>query len=137
MADLSFSNAVLPCTIGNTDGKTVVMKTGTLVTTAVTADQVILTYTVTAGKTFFVEYVIFDATTTVFSNNVLLGTESFESPAGTKLITDRFTALSNSPSSMHFAEPIPFSSGTVVRVVCTPVSTTSMTWIANFGGYER
>lgn len=40
---------------------------------------------------------------------------------------------------MHyeFAEPIAIAAGTVIRVVVTPGATTSYTWKANFGGYER
>jgi hypothetical protein len=119
-----------------TFGKTNVLKTGTLVTTAVTVDQVILTYTVTAGKTFFVEYVTFEGTTTAFSNNVILGTISLETPSGTKVISARFNANASFDRVIPFTEAIPISAGVVIRVVTTPAVTNSITWIANFGGYE-
>ena len=71
--------------------KTVVAKTGSLVTTATTANQVVLTYTVTAGKTLYLEYVSFMAYITTVPGNtnpVLLGTLSLENPSGTQLITN-------------------------------------------------
>lgn len=122
-------------------GVTPVMKTGTLVTTATTADQVILTYTVTAGKTFYFQYFRADVRLTATSATAsILGTYSLESPAGTKLYTATNTNPTTSATNMNgftTASPIPFAAGTVIRVVCTPAATTSMTWIANFGGYEK
>ena len=66
------------------------------------------------------------------------GTASLESPAGTKLVTlmHAGTGITILPQ-MDFTEPVPIVSGVVIRVVCTPSSTTSYTWQANFGGYER
>src|ERR1700676_3224978 len=141
MADLNYSDTYLPITLGNTDGKTNVMKTGSLVTTAVTADQVVLTYTVTAGKTFYLQYVDFNCRLTLYSNtSVLFGAISLDNPSGTKLITELAMAQSGgfpAPYDLQFAEPIPIAAGTVIRVVCTPAATTSFTWQANFGGYEK
>jgi hypothetical protein len=111
-----------------------------LVTTATTADQVILTYTVTAGKTFYMQYFTFTARLTTFAATAtLFGTLSLESPAGTKLFTtDIFHAGSfGGPEELGFSEPIPIAAGVVVRIVCTPATTTSYTWKANFGGYEK
>jgi hypothetical protein len=125
--------------LGNT-AKTKVLKTGTLVTTAVTADQVVLTYTVTAGKTFFLEYVVVGATLTVVpgnSNPIAIGNFSLETPAGTKGFTDAFVYPRTISQRLQIGEPIPIAAGTVIRVVCTPAAVTSTTWIANFGGYER
>ncbi len=34
-------------------------------------------------------------------------------------------------------EPVPIAAGTVIRLVVTPAANTSMSWFANFGGYER
>lgn len=128
--------------LGTGQGKSVVMKTGTLVTTAVTADQVVLTYTVTTGKTFYMEYVEIQGaqTTPAGGTGIVLGTISFENPSGTKVISGRFIgggAEQFGEISTSFAEPIPVSSATVIRVVVTPAATTSMTWLANFGGYEK
>ena len=105
MADLTrFTNAdeVQVVTEGgntlgiNSDGSTVinlnganaskskVMKTSSLVTTATTADQVILTYTVTAGKTFYLLYygsTSYLTTQPGNSNPINLGQISVESPA--------------------------------------------------------
>lgn len=125
--------------LGQSSGKTNVLKTGNLVTTATTADQVILTYTVTTGKTFYLEYLSVDCRLTTFATTATwFGAASLESPAGTKLITNDLSgagAVTRNP--YVFSEPIPIASGTVIRVVCTPGATTSYTWKANFGGYEK
>ena len=125
--------------LGNSYGKTVVMKTGNLVTTATTANQVVLTYTVTSGKTFYLEYYSLDARLTTFATTATwFGTISLQNPSGTSLITDDLSgpgAITGFP--YHFAEPIPIAAGTVIVVVCTPGATTSYTWKSSFGGYER
>ncbi len=121
-------------------GRTAVFKTGILVTAAITADQVILTYTVTAGKTFWLEYYGYDVRLTVVSATAsILGTMSLEIPAGTKAFTSTETNPTTSQTGMRiltFSEPVPVPAGTVIRVVATPAAVTSMTWVANFGGYE-
>jgi hypothetical protein len=137
-ADLSVSQP-LAVWIGSALGKTVVMKTGNLVTTAVTADQVVLTYTVTAGKTFYLQYLRVDTRLTTFATTATyFGATSLENPAATKLLTQMQAGagITDMPP-LGFAEPIPIAAGTVIRVVCTPSSTTSYTWQANFGGYEK
>ena len=120
--------------------QTSIMKTGTLVTTAVTADQVVLTYTVTAGKTFWLAYLKMDTALTVISATAaILGTHSFESPAGTKLFTLRSVNPTTSETGSEgpsLGASLSFPAGTVLRVVCTPAAATSTTWVANFGGYE-
>lgn len=125
--------------LGVSTGKTNVLKTGNLVTTATTVDQVILTYTVTSGKTFYLEYLSVDCRLTTFAATATwFGAASLENPAGTKLITDDLSgtgAVTRPP--YVFSEPIPIASGTVIRVVCTPGAATSYTWKANFGGYEK
>lgn len=127
--------------LGQAAGKSVVMKTGNLVTTATTADQVVLTYTVTAGKTFYLQYVDFNCRLTTYANtSVLFGAISLENPSGTKLITELAMAQSGGfpdPIYLAFSEPIPIAAGTVIRVVCTPAASTSFTWQANLGGYEK
>lgn len=138
LPDQSFSG-VVPTTLGNSVGKTVVLKTGTLTSTATTADQVLLTYTVTSGKTFYISYMDYTARLTTYAATATnFGTCSLESPAGTKLHTMMVTnAGASVPISEQFSEPLFISSGVVVRLVCTPSAATSFTWIGNFGGYER
>jgi hypothetical protein len=122
-------------------GKTAVMKTGTLVTTATTADQVVLTYTVTSGKTFYLLYYAYDVRLTAISATAsILGTVSVETPSGTKVITTSEvnpTTSETSAVTLSLPVPIPIASGTVIRIVCTPAATTSMTWLGNIGGYEK
>jgi len=122
-------------------GKTLVMKTGSLVTTATTADQVVLTYTVTAGKTLFLGYLhLSGSLTAVSATATVLGTVSLETPSGTKVFTARMTNPTTSATgdlTVPLADPIPIAAGTVVRVVVTPAAVTSMTWVCNFGGVEK
>ncbi|MCJ7608162.1 hypothetical protein MUP00_00630 [Candidatus Bathyarchaeota archaeon] len=73
--------------LGNAFGKTNVLKTGNLVTTAITADQAILTYTVTSGKTLYLQYLDVTARLTTYATTAtLFGAASLENPAATKLI---------------------------------------------------
>ncbi len=127
--------------LGVSSGKTNIMKTGSLTTTATTADQVVLTYTVTSGKTFYLEYFEIEARITTLSGTAsILGTASLENPSGTKGHTSTFTNQTTSEVKrivIPLAEPIPIAAGTVIRVVCTPAAATSMLWIGNFGGYEK
>lgn len=126
--------------LGNSQDKTVQMKTGSLVTTAVTADQVILTFTVTAGKTFYLQYISVNCRLTTFATTATnFGTYSLESPSGTKLFTGSMMAAGDrNPDTLFFAEPIPIATqGVVIRLVCTPSAATSFTWFGSFGGYER
>jgi hypothetical protein len=116
---------------------TKVMQTGSLVTTAVTANQVILTYTVTTGKTLYLQYLKIDTRLTTFAATATnFGFASLESPAGTKLITQMQSGAGITLHPPYTFDNIPIPSGTVIRVVCTPAATTSYTWQVNFGGYE-
>jgi len=139
-AGLGTTATPMVVSLGDTSTKAVVMKTGKLVTTTTTAGQVVLTYTVTALKTFYLEYLSILAVETLIpgnSNPVAMGEASLESPAGTALINGSFISPADVPLVVPFSEPIPFAAGTVIRVVCTPAATTSASWYANFGGYER
>jgi hypothetical protein len=134
------SNAHANVSLGNSTGKTNVLKTGNLVTTAVTADQVILTYTVTAGKTLYLLGASVQSRLTTYATTATnFGTASLESPAATKLNTQLMAhaGVIWPPPSLLFPEPIPFAAGTVLRWVCTPAAATSMTWQANLWGYEK
>lgn len=134
------STGSISVSLGNTDGKTNVLKTGTLVTTAVTAGQVILTYTVTALKTFYLEYLRVSAVITTQPGNgnpIALGSISVETPSGTSIFQTSFVTPTDERDGIQFSEPIPIAAGTVIRVLCTPAAATSFTWYANFGGYEK
>jgi hypothetical protein len=129
-------------TLGNSSGKTVVMETGSLVTTAITANQVVLTRTVTTGKTFYLQYLEMTGrqTAPAGGTSVVLGTISLQLPSGTNVISDSMVGGGSTVTEQRvytFSEPIPVTSATVIRVVVTPASTTSFTWFANFGGYEK
>lgn len=125
--------------IGTSTGKAIIGQAGSLVSTAVTADQVIKSYTVTAGKTFYLTG--FDCVvrlTTFATTATNFGNFSLETPSGTKIYTSNiFHAGQCSPVQMTFSEPIPIAAAAVVRLVCTPSATTSFTWFGNIMGYEK
>lgn len=132
-------SGVMQATLGSNVGKTVVSKTGTLASSATTADQVVVTYTVTAGKTFYIQYFDFTARLTTFAATATnFGDCSLESPAGTKLYT-MMNASAGAPAQVRVvtAEPLPIGSGVVVRIVCTPSAVTAFTWRGNLVGFER
>jgi len=121
-----------------------VLKTGSLVSSAVTADQVILTYKINPGKQFVLEYLEANVQLTTYAATATdFGSVSLEHPAGTKLMTWKCAGPQgtlNTPIYLELPEPLPIDTGDgvgVVRVVVTPTSATSMTWEANLGGYER
>lgn len=132
-------SAPLAITLGSATGKTVVSKTGTLASSATTADQVLVTYTVTAGKTFYVSQFDFTARLTTYAATATnFGECSLESPAGTKLYTMmNANAGAPVPITAVLSEPLPIASGVVVRLVCTPSAATAFTWRGNMVGFER
>ena len=138
---VSVSNQVEAVSLGTAAGKSNVLRTGSLTSTATTADQVVHSYTVTTGKTFFIEYLaVIARLTTLSATASVLGTWSLESPAGNKRVTWTCTNPTTSlltPFVLTFTEPLAVPEGVVVRVVATPAAATSMLWVANFGGYER
>jgi hypothetical protein len=134
------STVTQPATLGNSVGKSTVNKTGSLTTIATTVDQVVLTYTVTAGKTFYLQYFNFGHRLTALPGNnnpILIGTIALETPSGTKLYTKDCVHPNYDVPCPELAEPLPIAAGTVIRVVCTPAATSSTLWRANFGGYEK
>jgi hypothetical protein len=139
VAGAASSSPVGSVSLGNSLGKALAMKTGTLASSSVTADQVVVTYTVTAGKTLYVSYWDIGARLTTFAATATnFGDCSLESPAGTKLVTEMNAGTGVTlPNAITFPEPIPIAAGVVIRVVCTPAATTAMTWRGNLGGYEK
>jgi hypothetical protein len=122
---------------------TTVLKTGSLVTTAVTADQVILSYIVSPGKKFVLSYLSANVRLTTFATTATnFGKVSIEGPSGTKLQTFMCAGpgVLNAPVYVELPEPMTIignSDGTtVVRIVVTPTAATSFTWEGNLGGYE-
>lgn len=118
----------------------VVSLTGSLTTTAVTADQVVLSYTVPAGRVLVLERhsVMCRSTSPPGNPNpVVLGSASLEIPSGTKLWTVDF--VGNVAPPLHAvslgADGWRIPAGNVVRVVCTPAAATSFLWRANLGGF--
>lgn len=124
--------------LGCSKNKTTVGATNTLASTANTADQVIVTYTVTAGKTFFLEWADVVARLTTFASTATyFGTASLEID-GTKVWTGIFGGAGiTTQCGIWPSEPIAVASGKVIRLVCTPSSTTGYTWRGNIGGYEK
>lgn len=122
--------------------KTAVLKTGQLVTTAVTANQSVLAYTVTALKTFFLEYIDLQGRLTAVSATAsILGTVIVQ-VAGVTVYTGTFVNPTTSDAGsqsirLMMGEPIPLPAGAVITILVTPAAVTSMTWTGNLGGYEK
>jgi hypothetical protein len=124
--------------LGNSLGKTAVMQTNSLVTTAVTADQVIKAYTVTAGKTFYLQYIDFFVRLTTFAATATyFGTVYLQQQGASNLYISPMAGTGVAVAHLELTEPMPFAAGTVLRALTTPSAVTSMTWNANFGGYEK
>ena len=117
-----------------------VMDHTTLVTTATTADQVILTVTFAATTTYKMlsigcSYTTYSAT----EANLGLGRIQADLGAGwVQRFEQRFqnTDLDNNcgMSILPLGSGITFASGDDVRAICTPAATTSMRWPASFWG---
>lgn len=114
-------------------------QTGLLTTTATTANQEVLSYTVPADKTLFLKWFKVNVRSTSPPGNpnpVVFGEWSLETPSGTKCFTmDPIGNVSPHPMGLDLSEPWEIPAGQVVRVVCTPAAATSFRWRANFGGY--
>lgn len=133
-------NSDISVSLGSKSDKTVVMKHGSLTTTSQAANQFISSYTVTANKTFFLEYYDAQAFFTVPSTNpARIGTLFLELPAFVTVASVSFitSSLAKDTFKLDFAEPIQVSSGTIIRSSCTPDTTTSSTWQVHYGGYEK
>ena len=124
-------------------GMNPVMKTGQLTTTAVTVNQNILSYTVTASKTFYLAYLDIAARlTTISAAASILGTAIIQI-GGIQIYTATFVNPTTSDQGSQVvrlntgAVPIPIFAGTAINFLTTPAAATSMLWIANFGGYEK
>lgn len=124
--------------LGSTLGKTIQMLTGSITTSATTADQAILTFARTSGKVFYLQYLTMKARiAAIAATATSFGNASFEAPSGTKLITEGLAKDGgNDALTLFFGEPIPIT-GATLRVVCTPASGSTFVWTANFGGYEK
>lgn len=124
--------------LGNSTGKVVKMETGNISTTAVTANQTIVTYTVTAGKTFYLQYWDCSANTEAAAvTATAFGTCSL-SINGTIVWTQYFHGSGTSGfDPIDVSEPIPVAAGQVILMETTPAAATAFFWYANFGGYEK
>ena len=117
-----------------------VLVAGTLASSAVTANQVILTYTVPANKTLWLQYLEANVKLTTFATTATdFGSLSFR-VNGVALNT--FTVIAgpgvlNTPLYIEVQDSLPFAAGDVITVVCTPSAVTPFTWEANIAGYLK
>jgi hypothetical protein len=112
-----------------------------LVTTAVTADQVILTVTLAAATTY--KLITLGAALTAWNateSNLGLARIQADLTGGSwvQRFEQRFqnTDLDNNSgmSILPLGSGIGFASGDDIRAICTPAATTSMRWGASFWG---
>jgi hypothetical protein len=111
-----------------------------LVTTAVTADQVILTVTLAATTTYKL-FTLGAALTAWNATESNLGLGRIQADLGSgwaQRFEQRFqnTDLDNNSgmSILPLGSGIAFASGDDIRAICTPAATTSMRWGASFWG---
>lgn len=119
------------------------MEYGNLVTTSVTADQVILTHTV-SGSTFTIKLLILGAAYTTYSaTEAYLGFGRFQLDltGGGWVSKDRSPAFVNTDLDNNSPLIIrPMMSGQAlivgddIRAVCTPATATSIRWNASIWG---
>jgi hypothetical protein len=125
---------------GAWSGVNTVLKTAQLTTTAVTANQQILTYTVTTGFTLYLTYVDIQARlTTISATASILGTVIVQ-VNGVTVWTGTFTNPTTSQVDhkvVPLALPVPVLGTNIVTVLVTPNAATSMLWTANIGGFEK
>ena len=113
---------------------------GQLASTTATADQVILTYTVPAQKTFNLEYftanvklTTFAATATDFGvikfkvNGVTLWSWMAAGPQG---------VMQANPYA-EFPDELPYAAGDVITITASPTAVTPFSWEDNLGGWLR
>jgi hypothetical protein len=117
-----------------------VMVNGTLASSAATADQIILTYTVSAGMTLYLSYFEANVRLTTFATTATNFGALSLAVNGIKKLT--FTVLAGqgvlaSPMYAEFPDALPLQAGDVVTAVCTPSGVTPFTWEANIGGFEK
>lgn len=113
---------------------------GTLASSATTADQTIVTYTVTAGKTFFLGTLLLNARLTTFATTATNFGVASLMVNGSKIVTFSVIAgpgVLNSPIFMEPGWALTFAAGDVVKVVCTPAAVTGFTWDASLIGFEQ
>lgn len=120
------------------DGRTSnVFSPGSVVTTTVTANQVIAAYTVPVGKVFMLQG--WDAAVRLTggtNTHTAFGEASLRIAAVNVMTRQEVGAGFAVTEVSREARPIPVTAGSVVQVVCTPGATTSYTWRANLQGYE-
>lgn len=132
------SNPIGSVSLGVSLGKVNKSKTGTLASTATTAAQTIVTYTVTSAKTFYLEYFDIQARLTTWANTATYyGTVSLVIGGVTMWTSDIMNAGVSMPYCVTLSEPMPVAATTVISIVCTPSAATAFTWSANIGGYEK
>lgn len=133
------ATGVVQTSLGNTSGKVNKFSTGNVVTTATTSGQTVVTYTVTALKTFYLQY--FDVSVILTGSNAatstLFGTASLLINGATVWTQQMKGGGAWSQYPVMFTEPVPVAAGQVVTIQVTPAAVTSYTWQGNFGGYEK
>ncbi len=112
---------------------------GKITTTATTADQVVLSYTVPAGKTFWIAgYTINNGETTIRANPYKIGKNTVTSePAGPGVVDGNIFRMGNMPQSSFRDEDFSGNprrmavAGDVVKMTVTPSGVTSTVWRAS------
>jgi hypothetical protein len=122
--------------------KTNVMKTFALGTATVGTNQTIISYTVTSGKTFYLEYIdVVGHLNNPGGGASILGTINL-SIGGVLvyqnvMVNPTTSDYGSQRVSLTFSEPIPIASGTNIILYSNPAVNNPITWIGNMLGFER
>jgi hypothetical protein len=123
------------------DPANTVITQGEITTTATTADQIIVSYTVPAGKSFYLASFFISRITDNSVGAIPASLAVFTSPSTTvvrRRLGLRSTASGNVIWESIFPTAVQIAlAGDVVRVRVTPTGTTSTVWFASITGYLR
>lgn len=136
----STSGVMGSVSLGNSSGKSIVSVSSTVATAAV-GTVVLSSYTVTAGKTFYLQHLVVRGflTTPAVSNTNF----------GNIVVTQQGVTFSSSAfndtnsSSFHdieqydFSEPVPIPSQKTIFATVNSISASAVTWMSTFIGYEK
>lgn len=125
--------------IGTATGKDIKMSTGGAAL-ATTTPTTIHSYTVTAGKTFYLEYVDMVCRFSTLSST-LADHGSLTLRIGSSNVYQALMVNSTTGEVAHqlltFSEPMPIAAGTTIQLNAIGADATSRIWRGCFGGYEK
>ena len=106
-----------------------------LITTATTTDQLVASYTVPAGHSFYLSYAEIEGFYSSWTSAVNNYGVAHLSINGAHIHASRIAGQGTDKTSITLSPSAKFASGTVIEWFVTPASTTSTEWYGNLAGY--